>query len=173
MWNCAVRRAVWQVLRSSDDYDVDGACEGGGIEVLVVLVWGTDGVDRTAEVVHRRSRRRGARRRCGESAIRRGLDGELSCPLPQPNRPPDADRYGSSSTRDIPKSPRRLGIRSVGRNSICHLADYGQKWDYHLTYKPRRTKWDEFVKVKEFGAACFSVLGVSIIPPFARLLTQL
>ena len=47
---CEFRSAT--VCRSLDDNDVDGAGEGGRVDVLVVLVGGADGRDRAAEVVH-------------------------------------------------------------------------------------------------------------------------
>ena len=47
-----IRALFREVLRSSYNDDVDGACEGGGVDVLVVLVRGTDGRHSTPEVVH-------------------------------------------------------------------------------------------------------------------------
>lgn len=45
-------RVAVDELGAGDDDDVDGAGEGGGVDVLVVLVGGTDGADGPAEVVH-------------------------------------------------------------------------------------------------------------------------
>ena len=41
-------------LWTTDYNDVDGASEGGRIEVSVILVGNTDRTDRTTEIVHRR-----------------------------------------------------------------------------------------------------------------------
>ena len=62
---------VRQILGSADDYDVDGACESGGVEVLVVLVWRTDRADRAAEVVHGARRRRRGREWEGWGSVTR------------------------------------------------------------------------------------------------------
>lgn len=44
--------------RALDDDDIDCACEGGGVDFLVVLVGRGYGADRAAKVVHRCCRHR-------------------------------------------------------------------------------------------------------------------
>ena len=70
------------MLGSANDDDVDGASEGGGVEVLVVLIGRADGADRTAQIVHRGRRRGEGRGRWGR--CNKPLDGDNSRPLPQP-----------------------------------------------------------------------------------------
>lgn len=36
----------------SDDNDINGPSEGGRVDILVVLVWGTDCTHSTTDVVH-------------------------------------------------------------------------------------------------------------------------
>jgi hypothetical protein len=51
-WRSGAGGCRWR-WGTSNNNDIDGSSEGGRVDILVVLVWGTDGTDGTTNVVHR------------------------------------------------------------------------------------------------------------------------
>lgn len=103
-------RVAVDELGAGDDDDVDGAGEGGGVDVLVVLVGGTDGADGPAEVVHE-----------GESLWQESVAAQSTATSPS----------SSNSTRPnprdfIPALPRRRACENhtdaTKRDHIRHQA---------------------------------------------------